>query len=400
LTFPSTTLTESAAPTENMGRIAKTIGYYAAFIALGLAAAVLGPTLPGLAAHTGTRLGEISFLFTAKGLGYLLGSLQGGRWFDRVPGHYLIAAMLGVVSLTLALVPLASSLGLLVVVILLLGAAEGTLDVGGNTLLVWVHRRGVGPFMNGLHFFFGLGAFLAPLIIAGAIAQSGDINWAYWALALLALPAAGWLLRLPSPTPQIAPARENAAQINRLLAVLLTLFFFLYVGIESSFGGWIFTYATSLRLSSTETAALLTSAFWGALTVGRLLSIPLAVRFTPQGILSADLTGCFIGVGMILLWQNSLAAVWSGTLLAGFAMASIFPTLLSFAERRMTITARVSRWFFVGSGAGGMTLPWLIGQLFESIGPRAMMFAILTSLVLTVVAFAALLLASRRAVEQ
>ncbi len=53
-----------------------------------------------------------------------------------------------------------------------------------------------------------------------------------------------------------------------------TLFFFLYVGAEVGFGGWIFTYAVALDLGSETAAAYLTSAFWGALTFGRLLTIP------------------------------------------------------------------------------------------------------------------------------
>jgi hypothetical protein len=44
-------------------------------------------------------------------------------------------------------------LALLAGAIFALGMAEGALDVGGNTLLVWVHQEKVGPFMNGLHFF-------------------------------------------------------------------------------------------------------------------------------------------------------------------------------------------------------------------------------------------------------
>jgi len=68
-------------------------------------------------------------------------------------------------------------------------------------------------------------------------------------------------------------------------------------------------------------------------------------------------------------------------------MASIFPMMLSFAERRMSITGRITGWFFVGASAGGMTLPWLIGQLFESVGPRITMSAILMDLIVATAAF-------------
>ena len=342
----------------------------------------------------------------ACSLGYLLGSFLGGRLYDRVPGHPVIAAMLIVMAVMMVLAPLMSLLWLLTAVLLILGVAEGTLDVGGNTLLVWMHRDKVGPFMNGLHFFFGVGAFLSPIIIAQAVLMSGDIIWAYWVLALLILPAAVWLLRLPSPTAQAVSQDGPAEQVNhhsteaheRLLVALIALFFLLYVGAEASFGGWVFTYAVTLDLTSETIAAYLTSAFWGSLTLGRLLAIPIAARFRPRSILLGDLVGCLASVGIILLWSNSLAAIWLGTFGLGLSMASIFPTTLSLAERRMTITGQVTGWFLVGAGAGAMSLPWLIGQLFESIGPRVTLFAIMVDLIVAAGVFAVLILYSTRPV--
>jgi FHS family Na+ dependent glucose MFS transporter 1 len=385
---------------ERTGRVSKTIGYYAAFIALGLVTASLGPTLPDLAAHTQTQLGEISFLFTARALGYLLGSFLGGRLYDRVSGHSLMAAALIVMATMAALTPLLSLLWLLAVALLILGMAEGTVDVGGNTLLVWVHRHKVGPFMNGLHFFFGTGAFLSPIIIAQTVLVSGDIIWAYWVLALLMLPVAIWLLRLPSPTAQTVSKDDPVGRrrVDHLLVALIALFFVLYVGAEVGFGGWIFTYAVTLNLSGEATAAYLTSAFWGALTLGRLLSIPIAVRVRPRFILLGDLVGCLASVGVILLWPNSLTALWLGAFGLGFSMASIFPTMISLAERRMTITGRTNSWFFVGASAGSMSLPWLIGQLFESVGPRVMVFTVLVDLIVAMFIFVGVMLRSYRSV--
>jgi FHS family Na+ dependent glucose MFS transporter 1 len=394
----TTTLQEPASPT-NLDRILKTVGYYAAFIILGMVGASLGPTLPGLAEHTQTSLGEISLLFTARSMGYLLGSFQGGRLYDRVPGHRMMVAVLIVMAAMMALAPLTSTLWLLAAVLLMVGLGEGALDVGGNMLLVWVHGHKVGPYMNGLHFFFGLGAFLAPIIVAQAMSISGDITWAYWVLSLLILPVILWLMRLPSPAAQTTSedsSTGNSRQVNRILVVLIAVFFFLYVGAEVGFGGWVYTYVVAMGLGSEATAAYLTSAFWGALTLGRLLTIPIAIRLSPRTILLADLVGCLISVIIILLWPGSPMAIWMGALGLGFSMAAVFPTMISLAESRMAITGRVTSWFFVGASNGGMILPWLIGQLFESIGPRVTMFAILVNLTAAMGVFAVLMYNSGR----
>jgi FHS family Na+ dependent glucose MFS transporter 1 len=137
-----------------------------------------------------------------------------------------------------------------------------------------------------------------------------------------------------------------------------------------------------LGLSESSNAAYLTSAFWGALTMGRLLSIPLALRFRPRVILLVDLIGCLVSVGSVLLWPDSVTTIWIGTLGLGLFMASIFPTTLTWAGRHMKMTGQVTGWFFVGTGLGGMVLPWLIGQLFEQIGPLGTMFAIAIDLLI------------------
>jgi FHS family Na+ dependent glucose MFS transporter 1 len=368
-------------PPENTGKLLKTAAYYVAFVGIGLCAASLGPTLSGLAKHTRTNLSGISFLFTARSLGYLCGAFNVGRLYDRTPGHPVMAIALVIMAALVGLVPMTSLLWLLAVVFVLIGMTESVVDIGGNTLLVWVHQRNVGPFMNGLHFFFGVGAFLAPLMIARVMGSSGDITWAYWMIALLMLPIAIWLLCLSSPVNQRSSQHGVKGQIHYPLFILILLFFFFYVGAEVGFGGWIFTYAVSQKWGSNTTAAYLTSAFWGTYTLGRLLAIPLAVRFKPRTILFGDLIGCLLSLSIMILWSKSLTASWLGTLGLGLSMASIFPTMISFAERHIVITGQITGWFFMMSSLGAMFLPWLIGQFFESIGPQVTMVIISSDLI-------------------
>ncbi|HEY5157984.1 MAG TPA: MFS transporter, partial [Anaerolineales bacterium] len=146
-----------------------TLAYYATFITLGATMAISGPALPWLAQHTASRIDQISIIFVASSLGYMAGSQLGGWAYDRFPGHRIQALALLAISLSAALVPVLHSLWFLVAVLFLLGTFQGALDAGCNTLLTWIHGEKVGPFMNGLHFFFGVGSFLAPLIFARVV---------------------------------------------------------------------------------------------------------------------------------------------------------------------------------------------------------------------------------------
>ena len=359
-----------------------TTAYYLAFILLGLTIAAEGPTLLKLAEHTSSALDEISSIFLFGSLGYLLGSYIGGRLYDRVPGHRFMAGVLIFLGLTIALVPLASSRWVLFTVALISGLFKGALDVGCNTLLLWVHNESVGPFMNGLHAFFGVGAFIAPLIVAQVIAVTGDIYWVYWFFAIAAFPLAIWIWSLPSPASRAVPAQHESAPFQILPVLIMVLCFVLYVGGEAGYGAWIYTYAFTLNFGTEVTAAYLTSAFWGSFTLGRLLGIWVSTRARPITILALDFVGCIASVGLILLFQESAILLWIGTFLFGISQASIFPTFLTLAEERMHVTGTIAGLFLVGAGVGGMILPWLIGQAFVQVGAGAMMTMIFVGIVL------------------
>ena len=121
MSLSETTVSAKPVSAEGTGKISKTIGYCGAFVALGLAEAALGPTLPGLAKNTQTDLSEISFLFIARALGYLLGAFLGGRLYDRVPGHPVMATVLVTMVLMMILAPLMPLLWLLTAVLLVPG---------------------------------------------------------------------------------------------------------------------------------------------------------------------------------------------------------------------------------------------------------------------------------------
>lgn len=377
-------------------RIATSVVYFFSFMALGLSTASLGPTIPSLAEHTRTHLGEISFLFTARSLGYLLGSLEGGWLYDRMKkGHLIMAGSLVFMAAMLALVPIIPLIWVLTAVLLVLGASEATLDVGGNTLLVWTHREKVGPFMNGLHFFFGVGSFFSPLLIAQAVLLSGDILWAYWALALLMLPVAVALVFFPSPaSPSATVLSPSHRKTRPELVALIALFFFLFCGAESSYGGWIYTYALAMKLSTTTVAATLTSVYWGGLTLGRLVGIPITARVRPAVILLIDLLACLVGLGIVLAFPQSFPAAMAGSVCMGLGMASVFPVTMTFAGRRLAVTARITSAFLVGASAGGMVLPWVIGQYLEQVGPRTFLWIVAADVVVAIVVYGLLNLIS------
>lgn len=387
---------------KNANPLVATLVYYLSFIILGLVSAAEGPSLLNLAGHTSSTLDQISLIFVAVSFGYLVGSLFSGFAYDRFPGHRLMAVALIVAAGGAALIPLAGSLWLLLLAFFVLGVGKGTIDVGGNTLLLWLHGEKVGPFMNGLHFFFGVGAFVSPLILDRVRVVTGDIHWLFWFCALICFPLAVWLWFLPAPSAAPRTAEEKKAAFPVFPVIILVILFILYVGLELSFGNWVYTYAVTLKLASESVGAYLTSAFWGAFTLGRLIGVWTASRMRSQTILFMDLIGCIASMAVVLLWRESALGLWVGTIGVGLCMASIFPTILMLAGERIHVTGTITGLFLVGSSIGSFLLPWLIGQAFVRTGPQIMPMVVLLDIcafLLVLIYFVTLRMANKKPLE-
>jgi FHS family Na+ dependent glucose MFS transporter 1 len=159
--------------------------------------------------------------------------------------------------------------------------------------------------------------------------------------------------------------------------VLVAGLLFAAVGAEAGYGNWIYTYSLTRNLADAGGAAALTSAYWGSFTVGRLIGIPLAARVTPSTIMRLSFVGVAAAALAVLARPDTQWVLWAGTVAAGLAVAPMFATVISLAEGRMPISGRATGWFFVGSSVGGMSIPWIIGQLFESLGTAWTFYVIL-----------------------
>ena len=366
-----------------------TAAYYAAFLAMGVSMASLGPTLPGLAENTRATLGTISILFTARSVGGLLGSVIGGQVYDKFRGHLVMALVIVCMAGLTALTPVFPLLWVLTAVLFFTGAIQGMLNIGGNAMLVWIHGDRVGPWMNGLHLFFGIGTFITPIIVAQFVTRQGGLLWTYLLLAVIILPTLV-VVFLPSPQPPHALDRRSGTRLDVRLIVLISLVFACYNGASLAYGGWVYTYAVEMKLADATAAAYLTSVFWGALTLGRLAAIPLALRFSPRAILRADYVGALLSLLVMLIFPRSLAAVVITSAGFGFALASIYPTTMSLSGQLMTLSGRVTGLFSIGQSLGAMLIPWLIGQFFETTGPQSMAAILLVDMALALVVLSVL----------
>ncbi|KAG8236350.1 hypothetical protein J437_LFUL016772 [Ladona fulva] len=107
-----------------------------------------------------------SSIYLARSSGYLVGSFIGGLLFDRFNRLFLLFISLLLTSLFVTVTPWCKILWLLRATMVTLGILMGFLDTGCNVLCLDLWGRNSGPFMQALHFSFGLGIFIAPMLPA------------------------------------------------------------------------------------------------------------------------------------------------------------------------------------------------------------------------------------------
>jgi len=395
--------TTSKGKQKRQNQVVYLITYAICFISLGLCMAQLGVLLPYMADNIGVSIAQISFIFTTGSFGYMVGSAGGGHLYDRFNGHHLMILALVIMALMGILIPLIPWFSVLLIVIFIFGVGQGMLDIGGNVNILWVFHSDASPYMNTLHFSFGVGAFLSPILIHRIMnLTKGSLTWPFWILSILFLPGIFGLFLLKSPEnhKEQETSLPQKPKMSLRLVILMVVLFFLYVGIEGGFSSWIFTYGTELRIVSDSEASYMTSAFWGALTLGRLLSIPIAKRIKSSTLLIGNFILAIGFMGIVLLWPRTSTALWIGAAGLGIALSSIFPTLMALAETRMKMSGGITGLFFLGSSLGGMVLPTMLGQIFEYIGSYQMMVTLFSAVCVGFLILIFVLLASKRVGEK
>src|SRR5262249_34370895 len=155
--------------------------------------------------------------------GTMIGSWLIGRFYDRIAGHPLLASSLLASAVAMALIPSATIMPILLLLIAFMRIASASIHVGANALIVLVRGERVRPFISTLHFAFGLGGFLAPIVVARMVPHANSLHLTYWSLATVIIPVA--LLTFLAPSPALLGHKRLDAK-DPLPMLIITLFGF------------------------------------------------------------------------------------------------------------------------------------------------------------------------------
>lgn len=176
--------------------------------------------------------------------------------------------------------------------------------------------------------------------------------------------------------------------VRMLTLVFSFFFFFCYVGMETTFGGLIMTFAVESAKWTKSQGAIVTAIFWGSLAVGRGFAIFISNCCKPRTMLIIDLVFMMIGA-LILAFgvQPVKILLWLGTIFLGIGLSSVFPTSVTWIEQYFKITGKSTAVFVTGSAMGQMVLPVATGYLYENYEKQYLMYIVAALGVLMVVLY-------------
>lgn len=346
------------------------------FFALGVMTAGIGPLLSEFSVNTGASLTAVGGIYTGIFCGALLAQLVGGVLSEKMGMLRLSVAAAAVLILGLAGMTVSRSLFMLLAAALLAGLGHGTLNLAGNVMIGCLFREKNVSAVNFVNVFFGIGAIIGPALISLSLQFLHFGMPAMWCAAFFVLVAAVFMSALGRRITLQLAAESTAQSGQRSLfrepsLWAIAFMILIYVGTENAVGGWTTTYMQETVAYPIEKAALVTSGFWLALTLGRIFSSWLGARTSAYRVLAVSMAIAFGGASLFVLglgvdWMSILAIF-----LMGFGFGGIYPTSMALTTSLFSYAPGKAGSAVTALGSiGGMLIPLLQGVALEFQGPR------------------------------
>ncbi len=344
---------------------------YIAFIALGLPDALLGSGWNMIRNDLRTSLGTLGFMTVTVYIFSILSTFNAPRllrWFETKRIVFFSILFTGIALLAISRI---TNFYQMLFFALPLGAGAGAIDVSLNHYLASHYKA---SHMNYLHSFYGIGVTTGPSIMAFAL------NLNTWRLGYIIvgsiLIGISFLVLISfqlwkeesQENRDTSHAHIHLKDILKTPGAISSIFIFLiYVHIESLGGVWIASYFYIMKSLNYAQAALFTTTFYLALTIGRLTSGFVSNTLSPGILIKIGSTLILIS-GFLMLFEFQYVWIYPMIVfLFGLGCAPIFPNMM-FLNSRHFEPKKLSKIMSLQMGVGymgfGLLTP-LAGMVFD-----------------------------------
>jgi len=301
--------------------------------------------IPVVEQRAGVDHATFGLLLLLLGGGAFVGMQVAGPLTDRFGPHRVVPLSAVLCTTALILPGLATNGVALGAALLALGLGNGCLDVSMNAHAVEVEHAYGRTIMSAFHAVWSVGGFAAALVGARTL------TWGWAPVTTFAVATAITLVIAAAATPALLrkvpkPATDGPKQRRRTPSRIwwLAVVAFLLMLAEGVANDWSVLHLSTILDAPEATAAFAYGCFAAAMTIGRLLTDPVAQRFGSVAIVRYGSAIAAVGILTASL-TSSIPVALAGWTLFGIGLSGCVPQLFSAAGHsdRDNAGANVSR---------------------------------------------------------
>lgn len=305
---------------------------YIFYIGLGVPDSLLGAAWPAIYSELSVPVSYASFISSIISCGTVFSSLFSTRVIAKLGTPRVTVLSTSLTAIALLGFSCSHNFLWLCICGIPLGIGAGSIDTALNNYVA-LHYTSMQ--INFLHCFYGVGVTVSPYLMS--LALSDNMNWrggyrtvffiqlTIAALSVISLPI--WK-KVKQALPQEEPIRVlSLSQMLRRRKIWASCGVFLGISsLESTCLIWGSTYLSESVGMSADVAAALIAFYFIGMTVGRLLSGLLTIKYSDWQIIFSGQAVIFVAIILLLMQTNAIITAL-GLFLIGLGNGPIFPNI-------------------------------------------------------------------------
>ena len=360
-------------------RLATRLAFYAAGFAMGCCA----PFFPFIKENVSADKSEFGLLLLCLGIGAIIAMPITGIISAKRGSKPMILLGGFVMALLIPVLVIVETQFILAIIIFLLGASLGTLDVAMNVHAVEVEKIEKRSLMSNFHAQFSIGGLTgAGLMTVFLFFETSLLSSSVIAASITFITMTLTVKRLLN----VSTVKKTKFMLPKGVVILLAIFAAIIFLVEGAVVDWGALLIIDRELTAPKSAGIGYILFSIAMVVARLLGDEIVKAIGEFKVLIFGVVITILGILIIVLSNITIIAL-SGFMFIGLGVANLVPIFFSAAGRQTVMPPAIAIASVTTTGYAGILFGPVIIGYFAEITSLSIGFSILIPLVVLIVIF-------------
>jgi MFS family permease len=360
-------------------RLATRLAFFAAGFAMGCCA----PFFPFIKENVSADKSEFGLLLLCLGIGAIIAMPITGIISAKRGSKPMILLGGFVMALLIPVLVIVETQFILAIIIFLLGASLGTLDVAMNVHAVEVEKIEKRSLMSNFHAQFSIGGLTgAGLMTVFLFFETSLLSSSVIAASITFIAMTLTVKRLLN----VSTVKKTKFMLPKGVVVLLAIFAAIIFLVEGAVVDWGALLIIDRELTAPKSAGIGYILFSIAMVVARLLGDEIVKTIGEFKVLIFGVVITILGI-LIIVLSNITVIALSGFMFIGLGVANLVPIFFSAAGRQTVMPPAIAIASVTTTGYAGILLGPVIIGYFAEVTSLSIGFSILIPLVVLIVIF-------------